>query len=116
VYWFVVGSHQLGESVSLPEPRAMYRCDVMHQTNKLIGVEVCDPVFLHFFSIPLPRFPSPSLFPSVAGDAVAIAILDFAMLIALGKLFAKNYKYEIDSNQVMFFQTDLIYVLYMQID
>ena len=51
-------------------------------------------------SIPAPRLPSLGYFSVLIGDAIAIAIVGFAVSISMAKIFAKKHKYEIDANQV----------------
>ena len=52
--------------------------------------------------MPKPSFPPVSVFGLVIGDAVAIAIVSFALNVSMAKLFAKKHKYEIKANQVNF--------------
>jgi len=54
------------------------------------------------FSLPAPSFPPASRFGEVAGSAFSVAIVSFAVSIAMGKLFAKKHSYHLDSNQVRF--------------
>ncbi|XP_071784286.1 prestin-like [Asterias amurensis] len=49
--------------------------------------------------IPAPRLPSLGYFSVLIGDAIAIAIVGFAVSISMAKIFAKKHKYEIDANQ-----------------
>lgn len=46
-----------------------------------------------------PQAPDFSLFSEVIGDAIAIAIVCYAINISLGKTFALKYGYKVDSNQ-----------------
>lgn len=50
--------------------------------------------------MPTPKFPPVRVFKLVIGDAVAIAIVSFALNVSMAKLFAKKHKYEIQANQV----------------
>ncbi|XP_038067898.1 prestin-like [Patiria miniata] len=49
--------------------------------------------------IPPPRLPQLSYLSSVITDAIAIAIVGYAVSISLAKMFAKKHKYEVDPNQ-----------------
>lgn len=56
--------------------------------------------FISIFNrFPKPSFPETSLYSKVAGDAVAIAIVSFAISVSMVKLFAKKHDYEVDANQ-----------------
>ncbi|XP_062397531.1 solute carrier family 26 member 6 [Sardina pilchardus] len=46
-----------------------------------------------------PRVPDLSLFPSVVGEAFAIAVVGYAINISLGKTFGLKHGYKVDSNQ-----------------
>ncbi|KAM8830292.1 solute carrier family 26 member 6-like [Synchiropus picturatus] len=46
-----------------------------------------------------PRAPDMSLFSEVIGDAIALAIVCYAINISLGKTFGLKYGYKVDSNQ-----------------
>ncbi|XP_041952605.1 solute carrier family 26 member 6 [Alosa sapidissima] len=46
-----------------------------------------------------PRVPDFSLFPSVVGEAFAIAVVGYAINISLGKTFSLKHGYKVDSNQ-----------------
>ncbi|XP_053320968.1 sulfate transporter-like [Spea bombifrons] len=48
-----------------------------------------------------PRAPDWSLIPSLAADAVPIAIIGFAMTVSLAEIFAKKHGYTVNSNQEM---------------
>ena len=52
--------------------------------------------------MPKPRVPPFQIFPILIGDAIAIAIVTFALNISMAKLFAKKYNYEIRPNQELF--------------
>ncbi|KAE8614774.1 hypothetical protein XENTR_v10008301 [Xenopus tropicalis] len=49
----------------------------------------------------VPRAPNWGLIPSIAADAVPIAIIGFAMTISLAEIFAKKHGYTVSSNQEM---------------
>jgi len=49
---------------------------------------------------PQPAFPPVDRFQYVAVDAFGIAIVAFAINIAMAKMFAKKHGYSLDSNQV----------------
>jgi MFS superfamily sulfate permease-like transporter len=49
--------------------------------------------------IPAPRLPDFALFADLLPDAIAIAIVTFALTISLAKLFAKRAGYRIDDSQ-----------------
>ncbi|KAM4748806.1 sulfate transporter-like [Rhinophrynus dorsalis] len=49
----------------------------------------------------VPKAPDWSLIPSVAADAVPIAIIGFAMTVSLAEIFAKKHGYTVSSNQEM---------------
>ncbi|KAL2103777.1 hypothetical protein ACEWY4_000645 [Coilia grayii] len=46
-----------------------------------------------------PRVPNFTLFPSVVGEAFAIAVVSYAITISLGKTFGLKHGYKVDSNQ-----------------
>uniref|UniRef100_UPI0037E92DAE solute carrier family 26 member 6, like 1 n=1 Tax=Semicossyphus pulcher TaxID=241346 RepID=UPI0037E92DAE len=46
-----------------------------------------------------PKVPDVSLFGAVIGDAIALAIVGYAISISLGKTFALKHGYKVDSNQ-----------------
>ncbi|XP_076132944.1 solute carrier family 26 member 6 [Alosa pseudoharengus] len=46
-----------------------------------------------------PRVPDFSLFPSMVGEAFAIAVVGYAINISLGKTFSLKHGYKVDSNQ-----------------
>ncbi|XP_030623646.1 solute carrier family 26 member 6 [Chanos chanos] len=46
-----------------------------------------------------PQVPDLSFFPSVIGDAFAVAIVGYAINISLGKTFALKHGYKVDNNQ-----------------
>lgn len=48
-----------------------------------------------------PRVPDYTLFPSVVGEAFAIAVVGYAINISLGKTFGLKHGYKVDSNQVI---------------
>ncbi|XP_069813089.1 sulfate transporter-like [Dendropsophus ebraccatus] len=48
-----------------------------------------------------PKAPDWSLIPSIAADAVPIAIIGFAMTVSLAEIFAKKHGYTIRTNQEM---------------
>ncbi|CAF0854145.1 unnamed protein product [Adineta ricciae] len=52
--------------------------------------------------IPTPATPPMAAISDVIGDAVAIAIVCFAINISMAKLFATKYKYQISPNQELF--------------
>ncbi|XP_063148494.1 sulfate transporter-like [Candoia aspera] len=49
-----------------------------------------------------PQLPDWSLIPSVAMDAVAIAIIGFAITVSLSEMFAKKHGYTVKPNQEMY--------------
>ncbi|XP_072255094.1 sulfate transporter-like [Pyxicephalus adspersus] len=49
----------------------------------------------------VPKAPNMSLIPSIAADAVPIAIIGFAMTVSLAEIFAKKHGYTISTNQEM---------------
>ena len=55
--------------------------------------------YFYSFRIPQPRYPTFKLIPELAGDALGIAIVSFAINISIAKVFAKKYSYEIYPNQ-----------------
>ncbi|NXR36155.1 S26A2 protein, partial [Zosterops hypoxanthus] len=48
-----------------------------------------------------PTVPDISLFPSLAVDAVPIAVIGFAMTVSLAEIFAKKHGYAVSANQEM---------------
>ncbi len=59
--------------------------------------------FFHQFldqRVPAPRLPTLSLFTSLIGDALTIALVSYALNISMAKYFAKKHNYEIRPNQV----------------
>uniref|UniRef100_A0A7N6AMR6 SLC26A/SulP transporter domain-containing protein n=1 Tax=Anabas testudineus TaxID=64144 RepID=A0A7N6AMR6_ANATE len=46
-----------------------------------------------------PVFPEASLFGQVIGDAFALSVVGYGILISLGRIFALKYGYRVDSNQ-----------------
>ncbi|XP_069382577.1 solute carrier family 26 member 6-like [Paralichthys olivaceus] len=46
-----------------------------------------------------PVFPDISLFAQVKGDAFAVSVVGYGMVISLGQIFALKYGYKVDSNQ-----------------
>lgn len=57
--------------------------------------------------LPMPTVPNFSLMPAVIGDAFALAIVVFAISVSMGKILARKEGYEIDSNQVPDFRSNL---------
>lgn len=55
---------------------------------------------LCFIRFPAPKVPPVQLLPDIIGNVINISIVSFAINISMAKLFAKKYKYELDSNQV----------------
>jgi len=53
-------------------------------------------------SFPAPKVPPVEILPDIIGNVINISIVSFAINISMAKLFAKKYKYELDSNQVCF--------------
>ena len=49
--------------------------------------------------MPPPAFPEPDIMSQVIGDAIAVAIVAFAISVSMAQLFAKKHNYEVDSNQ-----------------
>ena len=49
--------------------------------------------------MPFPKPPNFSMIPDVIADAFAISIVVFAISVSMGKILAKKYDYEINSNQ-----------------
>nr|XP_033782781.1 sulfate transporter-like [Geotrypetes seraphini] len=49
----------------------------------------------------IPKVPNWSLFPSLASDAIPIAIIGFAMTVSLAEIFAKKHRYSVRANQEM---------------
>ena len=47
-----------------------------------------------------PVVPDLSLFPVLIGDAFAIAVVGYAVIISLGKTLGVKHGYKVDSNQV----------------
>ena len=47
-----------------------------------------------------PVVPDLTLFPDLIGDAFAIAVVGYAIVISLGKTFGLKHGYKVDSNQV----------------
>lgn len=52
------------------------------------------------FRLPVPNTAAFSHLSEVITDAVALAIVIFAISISMGKLLAKKHDYEVDANQV----------------
>uniref|UniRef100_A0A3P9K2N4 Si:ch211-117c9.2 n=1 Tax=Oryzias latipes TaxID=8090 RepID=A0A3P9K2N4_ORYLA len=46
-----------------------------------------------------PRTPDVTFFSQLIGDAIAVAVVSYAITISLGKTFALKYGYKVDSNQ-----------------
>ncbi|RVE70653.1 hypothetical protein OJAV_G00066480 [Oryzias javanicus] len=46
-----------------------------------------------------PRTPDVTFFSQIIGDAIAVAIVSYAITISLGKTFGLKYGYKVDSNQ-----------------
>lgn len=51
-------------------------------------------------SLQAPVFPVASLFGQVIGDAFALSVVGYGIVISLGRIFALKYGYKVDSNQV----------------
>ncbi|KAM4748785.1 sulfate transporter-like [Rhinophrynus dorsalis] len=66
--------------------------------NKKYKSAICGTIPTGF---KVPRAPDWSLIPSIAADAVPIAIIGFAMTVTLAELFAKKHGYTISTNQEM---------------
>ncbi|CAG5129716.1 unnamed protein product, partial [Candidula unifasciata] len=49
--------------------------------------------------IPPPNFNAFTFLPQVISDAIAIAIVAFAISVSMAKIFAKKHDYDVDSNQ-----------------
>ncbi|XP_022107827.1 solute carrier family 26 member 10-like [Acanthaster planci] len=61
--------------------------------------------------MPPPRLPQLSFLGGLIGDAIAIAIVGYAVSISMAKIFAKKHKYEVDPNQeLLAFGTSQIFV------
>ena len=58
-----------------------------------------DNLFFHT-SLKPPVFPDVSLFGQVIGDAFAVSVVGYGMVISVGRIFALKYGYKVDSNQV----------------
>lgn len=50
----------------------------------------------------LPKAPDWKLIPNVAGDAIAISIIGFAITVSLSEMFAKKHGYTVKANQEMY--------------
>ncbi|XP_072033238.1 solute carrier family 26 member 6-like [Amphiura filiformis] len=50
--------------------------------------------------LPFPVAPPTKYFGSLISAAIAIAVVGFAISIAMGQLFARKYNYEVDANQL----------------
>lgn len=61
------------------------------------------------FRLPVPTVPNFSLMPDVLSDAFALSIVVFAISVSMGKILARKHGYEIDSNQVKYFDLLLFY-------
>lgn len=66
--------------------------------NTKYNSSVCGPIPTGF---KVPKAPDWSLIPSIAADAVPIAIIGFAMTVSLAEIFAKKHAYTISTNQEM---------------
>ena len=53
-----------------------------------------------YFRLPEPNLNGLQRIPNVISDAIALAIVIFAISISMGKLLAKKHDYEVDANQV----------------
>ena len=53
-----------------------------------------------YISFPMPRMPDLTMWPSLFNDAFMIALIAFSQSISLSCLYARKYKYSIDSTQV----------------
>ncbi|NWV08789.1 S26A2 protein, partial [Ptilonorhynchus violaceus] len=62
------------------------------------GAAVCGDIPTGFRKPTLPDF---SLFPSLAVDALPIAVIGFAMTVSLAEIFAKKHGYAVSANQEM---------------
>jgi MFS superfamily sulfate permease-like transporter len=56
--------------------------------------------YFYYFSLPVPNTKCFTRISSVISDAIALAIVIFAISISMGKLLAKKHDYEVDANQV----------------
>ena len=74
---------------------------MMGQTSSL-GDKFDEMNLMIVSSFPPPAFPPASRFGQVAGDAISVAIVSFAVSISMAKLFAKKHSYQLDSDQVHF--------------
>ena len=57
-------------------------------------------IFTFTFRLPAPSFPPTDMMVELIGDAIAIAIVAFAISISMAEGFANKYNYKIDANQV----------------
>lgn len=62
------------------------------------GVDVCGHIPTGFREPTVPNF---SLFPSLALDALPIAVIGFATTVSLAEIFAKKHGYTVSANQEM---------------
>ena len=53
-------------------------------------------------SFPPPQFPPVERFGDVFADAIAVAVVAFAISVSMVQLFARKHSYETDSNQVKY--------------
>jgi MFS superfamily sulfate permease-like transporter len=58
---------------------------------------------LFIFSIPAPKVNQFGDLSDVISDAVAIAIVAFAISVSMAKILGKKHDYEVDANQVCIF-------------
>lgn len=52
--------------------------------------------------LPAPKLPPVELIPYALQDAVTIALISFAMNLSLAQVYAKRFRYKMDSNQELF--------------
>lgn len=57
---------------------------------------------LNLSSFPPPQFPPVERFGDVFADAIAVAVVAFAISVSMVQLFARKHSYETDSNQVKY--------------
>ena len=55
---------------------------------------------MHVARLPLPVVPPIALWRDLISDAILIGIVSYVITVSLGRLFAAQYNYEIDANQV----------------
>ncbi|XP_063786090.1 sulfate transporter-like [Pseudophryne corroboree] len=66
--------------------------------NRKYKSSICGSIPTGFMS---PRAPEWSMIPSIATDAIPIAIIGFAMTVSLAEIFAKKHGYTVSINQEM---------------